>query len=125
MRDSELIERPGKGWSPWKEGPVDHDIEKVWWAARGLHFPKLNVSTYFEVVGIWHWGYRQEKWAMKFKPADWQPLPEVYRRAREAEKQAELDLYRQRVEKRCLQATAVRSQASPVITTSLNSISSI
>lgn len=59
-------------------------------------------------MGIAHWGYRGEKWTMKKKPADWQPLPEVDRLAREAEKQRELDLYRQRVEKRCLQATASR-----------------
>ena len=113
MRDSELTERPGKGWTPWAKGSGDHDIEKVWWAARVLHFPKLNVSTWFdgsEIVGIWHWGYRGEKWTMKLKPADWQPLPEVYRRAREAEKQRELDLFRQRVEKRCLEATARRGE---------------
>lgn len=113
MRDSELTDRPGRGWTPWAKGPGDQDIEKVWWAARVLHFPKLNVSTWFdgsEVVGIWHWGYRQEKWTMKLKPADWQPLPEVYKRTREAEKQRELDLYRQRVEKRCLEATARRQE---------------
>lgn len=109
MRDSELTERPGKGWTPWAKGPCDHDIEKVWWAAPVVHFPKLNVSTWFDgsqVVGIWHWGFRQEKWTMKLKPADWQPLPEVYRLAREAEKQCELDLFRERVQKRCLEATA-------------------
>ena len=68
-----------------------------------MHFPNLNVSTWFdwsEVVGIWHWGFRQDKWFMKLRPADWQPLPEVYRKAREAEKQREPDLDRQRVEKR-------------------------
>ncbi|MER9302918.1 hypothetical protein [Mesorhizobium sp. M0496] len=31
---------------------------------------------------------------MKVKSADWQPLPEVYRKAREAEKQRDLDLFR-------------------------------
>lgn len=40
---------------------------------------------------------------MRQKPADWQSLPEDYSLAREAEKQRDLDLYRQRVEKRCLQ----------------------
>lgn len=97
MQDHELVERPCKGWTPWAKGPGDHDIEKVWWMARVLHFAKLNVSCWFEgseIVGIWHWGYRREKWTMKLKPADWQPLPEVYRLAREAEKQAAVDLFR-------------------------------
>lgn len=31
MRDSEVMERPGKGWTPWKEGPVYLEIDKVWW----------------------------------------------------------------------------------------------
>ncbi|RUT87502.1 MULTISPECIES: hypothetical protein [unclassified Mesorhizobium] len=64
MRNSELAQRLCKGWTPWAKGPGDHDIEKIWWAARVLHFPKLNFSTWFdgsEVVGTWHWGFRQ-KW---------------------------------------------------------------
>jgi len=43
--------------APGAKGLGDHDIEKVWWAARVLHFPKLNVSTWFEgseIVGITH-----------------------------------------------------------------------
>ena len=47
---------------------------------------------------------------MKLKPADWDPLPEICRLAREAPKQRDLDLFRQRVEKRCLQATARRQE---------------
>ncbi len=57
MRDDQLTERPGKGWTPWAKGPGDYDIEKVWWAARALHFPKLNVSCWFDgsdLVGIEH-----------------------------------------------------------------------
>ena len=91
MRDSELTERPGRGWSPWKAGPGDLDIEKAWWAARVLHHPQLNTSTWFDgsdLVGIEHWGYRRLQWCMKLKPADWQPLPEVYRKAREQEQEA-------------------------------------
>ena len=43
LQDHELVERPGKGWTPWKEGTGEADIDKVWWgAARVLHFPKLN-----------------------------------------------------------------------------------
>jgi hypothetical protein len=54
---------------------------------------------------------------MKLKPADWQPLPEVYRLAREAEKQAAVDLFRARSNARFLQATDGRQDArdaSPV-----------
>ncbi len=115
MRDSELTERPGKGWMPWAKGPGDHDIEKIWWAARVLHFPQLNVSTWFdgsEVVGIEHWGFRRPQWCMKVKPADWQPLPVVYRLAHEAQIQAEVDLFRARSNARFLQATASRQSAS-------------
>lgn len=32
--DSEVMERPGKGWTAWEEGPVYLEIDKVWWAAR-------------------------------------------------------------------------------------------
>lgn len=51
MRDAELTERPGKGWTPWAKGPGDYDIEKVWWAARVLHFPKLNVLDMVRRLG--------------------------------------------------------------------------
>ncbi|QKC83615.1 hypothetical protein EB232_20250 [Mesorhizobium sp. NZP2077] len=110
---SRTCERPGKGWTPWKEGPVDLEIDKVWWAARVLHFAKLNVSCWFDgsdLVAIEHWGFRGEKWCMRQKPADWQPLPEAYRKAREAQKKAELDLFGERVEKRCIEATARRQE---------------
>ncbi|MER8808119.1 hypothetical protein [Mesorhizobium australicum] len=97
MQDHELIERPGKGWTPWKEGPPDGSIAKIWWAARELHFAKLNVSCWFDgsdLVAIEHWGYRRPKWCMKHKPKDWQPLPEVYRKAREEEQAAALERFR-------------------------------
>ncbi|RUW92058.1 hypothetical protein [Mesorhizobium sp. M7A.F.Ca.US.010.02.1.1] len=97
MRDSDLTERPGKGWTPWKEGPVDLEIDRVWWAARVLHFAKLNVSCWFDgsdLVAIEHWGFRRPKWTMKNKPRDWQPLPEVYRIAREEEQAAALERFR-------------------------------
>ncbi|TIW05136.1 MAG: hypothetical protein E5V81_35175 [Mesorhizobium sp.] len=58
MRDSELTERPGKGWTPWERGPGQVKIEAIWWDARALHFPKLNCSCWFsgsELVGIEHW----------------------------------------------------------------------
>ncbi len=29
MHDSELTERPGKGWTPWATGPGDYEIEKT------------------------------------------------------------------------------------------------
>src|SRR5882672_2502286 len=118
MRDSELAERPGKGWTPWKEGPGELDIDKVWWAARTLHFPLLNVTCAFDgstLVGIQHWGYRREKWCMKLKPADWQPLPEVYRKAREQEQEAAMERFRAdrhaRAMARLIQATEKRREA--------------
>ncbi|RUX03504.1 hypothetical protein EOA27_30975 [Mesorhizobium sp. M2A.F.Ca.ET.037.01.1.1] len=97
MRDSELTERPGKGWTPRAKGPGDHDIEKVWWAAIRLHHPKLNTTTYWDgstLVGLDHWGYRGEKWCMRKPPADHPPLPEVYRRERERAQQEALDRVR-------------------------------
>jgi hypothetical protein len=87
MRDSDLTERPGRGWTRWAEGPVDLEIDRVWWAARVLHFAKLNVSTWFdgsEIVGIEHWGYREPKWTMRITPADWEPMPAGYRAAAES-----------------------------------------
>jgi hypothetical protein len=75
-----------RGWTPWAKGPGDHDIEKIWWSARVLHFPKLNVSTYFDGsahVGIEHWGYRGPQWTMRLPPADWQPMPPDYRQKAE------------------------------------------
>ncbi|WP_322418865.1 hypothetical protein [Mesorhizobium huakuii] len=30
VRDSELTERPGRDWTPWKEGIVDLEIDHVW-----------------------------------------------------------------------------------------------
>ncbi|ESW91710.1 hypothetical protein X773_01135 [Mesorhizobium sp. LSJC285A00] len=113
LQDHELIERPGKGWTPWKEGPVDLEIDRVWWAARVLHFAKLNVSCWFDgsdLVAIEHWGCRRPKWCMKNKPKDWQPLPEIYRKAREEEKQAQVDLFRARSNARALRATASRQE---------------
>ncbi|PBB21651.1 hypothetical protein [Mesorhizobium sp. WSM4313] len=73
MRNCDLTERPGKGFTPWKKGTGEADVDKVWCAARCLHFPKLNVSCWFdssELVGIEHWGRRGDKWTMKNKPSD-------------------------------------------------------
>lgn len=88
MRDCELTDRPGKGWTPWRtKGTASAEIELVWWRAKVLHWPKLNVSTWFdgsELCGIEHWGYREHKWCMRKPPADWQPMPDGYRQAAEA-----------------------------------------
>ncbi|WP_095087613.1 hypothetical protein [Mesorhizobium sophorae] len=91
MRDRELTERPGKGWTRWAEGAGEHDIERTWWQAKALHFPKLNVSVWFdgsEMVELEHWGFREPKWCMRLPPADWQPMPQGYRAAAEAVWQA-------------------------------------
>ncbi|WP_027167309.1 hypothetical protein [Mesorhizobium sp. WSM3224] len=51
-------------------------------AGKVLHFPKLNVSVWFdgsEMVGIEHWGFREPKWCMRIAPADWQSMPPGYR----------------------------------------------
>jgi len=65
-----LIERNGKGFTPWKEGPPD------------------------DAIAIEHWGFRRPKWCMKNQPKDWEPLPEVYRKAREEEQTAALERFR-------------------------------
>ncbi|MEO3385118.1 hypothetical protein [Mesorhizobium sp. CAU 1741] len=85
MNDSELTQRPSKGWTPWRDGPVT-EITRVWWQAKELHFPKLNVTVWFDgsdLVGIEHWGYREHKWTMKKPPANWEPMPAGYREAAE------------------------------------------
>lgn len=89
MRDSDLTERPGKDWTPWTTGAPRGRIDAVWWEARQLHFPKLNVTVWFdgsEMVGLEHWGYRREQWCMKKLPADHPPMPAelVQRRQQEA-----------------------------------------
>ncbi|MDX8480446.1 hypothetical protein RFN28_18535 [Mesorhizobium sp. VK24D] len=106
MRDSELTERPGKGWTPWTSGAPHGRIDDVWWAARVLHFPKLNVSCWFDgsdLVAIEHWGYRRPQWCMKKKPADWTPLPEVYRLERERGQQEALERWRAEMQARNLE----------------------
>lgn len=105
MRDSDLTERPGKGWTPWAKGPGDHDIDKVWWMARVLHFPKLNISVWFdgsEMCGLEHWGFRRAQWCMRKPPADHPPLPEAIKREREREQQEALDRIRIAAETRML-----------------------
>ncbi|RUU27758.1 hypothetical protein [Mesorhizobium sp. M6A.T.Ce.TU.016.01.1.1] len=118
MRDSDLTERPGRGFTPWKEGTGELDIERIWWTARVLHFAKLNVSCWFDgsdLVGIEHWGFRRAQWCMKLKPADWRPLPEVYRLAREQEQQAAIERFRAgaqaRAMERLIQASKRRQDA--------------
>ncbi|MDX8525947.1 hypothetical protein RFM68_15700 [Mesorhizobium sp. MSK_1335] len=47
-----------------EEGSGEADIGKVWWAARCLHFAKLNVTCWFDssdLVAIDYWGFRPEK----------------------------------------------------------------
>ncbi|MFD1986037.1 hypothetical protein ACFSOZ_26685 [Mesorhizobium newzealandense] len=86
MRDSDLTERPGRGWTRWAEGIGEYDIDRTGWQAKVPHFPKLNVSVRFDwsdIVGIEHWGYREPKWCMRFPPADWQPMPAGYRQEAE------------------------------------------
>lgn len=48
MCDSELTERPGRDWTRWAEGVGEYEIERTWWRAKVLHFPKLNVSVWFD-----------------------------------------------------------------------------
>lgn len=105
MRDSDLTDRSGQGLDAVGKDTGDHDIEKVWWMARVLHFPKLNVSCWFdgrELVAIEHWGYRRAQWTMKKPPADHPPLPAVYKRERERAKQEALDRVRAAAEARML-----------------------
>ncbi|SFO87905.1 hypothetical protein SAMN03159463_03152 [Mesorhizobium sp. NFR06] len=107
MQDHQLVERPGKGWTKWERGHGESDIDKVWWMARCLHFPKLNVSCWFdgsELVAIAHWGFCGEKWCMKRPPADHPPLPEIYRLERERERQEALDRIRIAAQTRTLAA---------------------
>jgi len=64
MKDHEVTERPGKGWTPWKGGAGLAQIEAVWWDARVLRFAKLNCSGAFsgsDLVGIEHWGFRRDR----------------------------------------------------------------
>lgn len=82
MDDRELTERSGRGWTRWAEGIGEYEIERTWWQAKVLHFPKLNVSVWFDgsdMVGLEHWGYRDVKWCMRLPPADWQPMPPDHR----------------------------------------------
>lgn len=86
MRDSDLINRPAKGWTPWKPSGVA-EIGRVWWQAKELHFPKLNITVWFDgsaLVGIEHWGCRRPQWTMRKPPADWQAMPKGYREAADA-----------------------------------------
>ena len=89
-----------------KNGDGEDAIDKIWWAARMLNFPKLNVSCWFdgsELVGIQHWGFRTEQWCMRLKPKDWQPLPECYRLERERAQQEALERWRTEVRARNLE----------------------
>lgn len=111
MKDSELTERPCKGWTPWAKGPGDHDIEKVWWMSKTVHFPLLNVTVWFdgsEMCGLEHWGFRRAQWTMKKPPADHPPLPDKFKRERERAHQEALDRVRAAAEARML----ARIQAS-------------
>lgn len=81
MRDQELTQRPGKGWTPWTTKGSAATISSTWWQAKKLHFPKLNVSVYFDgsdLVGIEDWGSNPPRWCMKKPPGDWTPRPPGY-----------------------------------------------
>lgn len=81
-----LVTRPGKDWTPWANGRGETTIERIWWQARALHFPKDNVSHWYdgsELVGIEKWGVHGERWTMKKPPANWQPMPAGYLEAAE------------------------------------------
>lgn len=83
MTDAELTERPGQCWTPWRAGSAAK-VSLVWWQAKELHFPKLNVTVWFDgsdLVGVEHWGYRRQQWTMKKPAADWRQLPLGYREA--------------------------------------------
>lgn len=57
------------------------EIESVWCQAKCLHFPKENVSHWYDgsdLVGIEAWGFHGHWWTMKRPPADWQPRPAGY-----------------------------------------------
>jgi hypothetical protein len=78
----DLIERPGRDWTQWKEGTGEYDVERVWWQARVLHFPKLNVTVWFdgsELVRIKYWDIACPSGCMRLPPADWRPMPAGYR----------------------------------------------
>lgn len=77
-RELQLHERPGEGWTPWAHGNSECMIEATWWEARELHFPKENVTHFYdgsELVAIQLWGYHGYRWCMKIPPADWKPRP--------------------------------------------------
>ncbi|WP_434721344.1 hypothetical protein [Mesorhizobium sp. RIZ17] len=117
MQDHELVERPGKGWSPWKEGAGLANIEAVWWDARVLHFAKLNCSCAFsgsELVGIEHWGYGGDKWTMKKPPVEHPPLPEEFRLERERVREERLARAKAEAKARFLAACQRRQQAKGV-----------
>lgn len=80
---SKVYAASGKiGWTPWLQGCGEMEIERVWWRAKALHFPKDNVSHWYdgsELVGIEKWGFHGNRWCMKKPPADWKPMPPGYR----------------------------------------------
>ena len=97
MRDSDLTERPGRGWTPWESGAGLAKAAATWWDARELHFPKLNVSVLFsgsDLVAIEPWGFRPAQWTMKKPPADHPPMPEEIARLRQREAEQALERFR-------------------------------
>ena len=86
MVEAWLVTRPGKDWIPWADGRGEPTIERTWWQAKALHFPKENVSHWYDgsdLVGIEKWGFHGERWTMKQPPKDWTPMPAGYRDAAE------------------------------------------
>lgn len=99
--DPSIGKRPGTGFTPWRTKGGEHEIERVWWAAKRLEFLQENVTLWFEgsdVVGILFWGGpRGGDWCMRKPSADWQPMPAGYRERAEAEWRAWHDAQRQRM----------------------------
>ncbi|OBQ58027.1 hypothetical protein EFV37_13120 [Mesorhizobium loti] len=101
--------RSHSNWTPWQHrGNGDVEIGRVWWQARPLHFPKANVTLFFdgsEVVGEHRWGVHGDKWQMKRPPADWMPNPGM---AAERDRQIVAFLERKR-HRRLLKGAEVRT----------------
>ncbi len=72
-------EGPRKGWTRWTYGGnPEAAVGAVWWDAVILHFPKDNVTHWYdgsELVGEWKWGIHRDRYRMKKPPAGWKPWP--------------------------------------------------
>jgi hypothetical protein len=116
MRDSQLTERPGRGWTPWKAGPCDLDIEENLVVGKGL---ALRQAERFMLVR--RLGSRRDR-ALGIPPAAMvhaaeagrlTPLPDVYRKAREEEQQAAVERFRAGAHARALEHLIQASERRP------------